>query len=108
MYTVQQGYTEESYKSLNLMRLENTIQLATKYGIFVTEWGTSQSSGGGGMYEKESDVWLAFLDEHNISWCNWSISDAPESSALFKPRTDPIGKYRHKEQQFPKESEEVT
>lgn len=223
MYTVEQGYTEESYRSLNLMRLENTIQLATKYGIyvivdwhvlrdqdplihkeeakeffgyisekyknydniiyeicnepngpitwndnvkpyaeeiipvirknvsdaviivgspswsqnvdeaannplvfdnilytlhfyagshgqelrdkaitamdkglgiFITEWGTSLSSGGGGMFEKESDEWLAFADEYKLSWCNWSIADAAETSAIFLPRTDPTGKFR--------------
>jgi endoglucanase len=89
-------YTLHFYAGTHGQELRDKAQYALDkgLGIFVTEWGTSQSSGGGGMYEKESDVWLAFLDEHNISWCNWSISDAPESSALFKPRTDPTGKFR--------------
>jgi len=57
-------------------------------GIFVTEWGTSRNTGGGGVFIEESDVWLDYLDENNISWCNWSISDKAESSAIFLPNID--------------------
>lgn len=50
--------------------------LANGLPIFCTEWGTTYDSGNGGPCLEESDVWLDFLNERNISWCNWSIGGA--------------------------------
>lgn len=53
-------------------------------GIFVSEWGTTKSDGETGYDRIESNKWLDFLDENNISWCNWSLSDKKENSAAIK------------------------
>lgn len=56
----------------------------TKIPIFVSEWGVSDASGSGGVYLDESQKWVDFMNENNISWTNWSLSDKNESSALLK------------------------
>lgn len=53
--------------------------------IFASEWGASRADGSGGVFPKESDVWLRFLAWHDISWCNWSLGDRDETSAALKP-----------------------
>jgi endoglucanase len=53
--------------------------------IFATEWGTSEASGNNGPYLAEADVWLNFLNEHNVSWVNWSLTNKNETSAAFTP-----------------------
>jgi endoglucanase len=53
--------------------------------VFVSEWGTSRADGSGGVFPRESDVWLSFLEERGISWCNWSLGDRDETSAALKP-----------------------
>ncbi|MBN2444385.1 MAG: glycoside hydrolase family 5 protein [Spirochaetales bacterium] len=53
--------------------------------VFVTEWGTTDSSGNGPVYEKESKTWITFLNENNISWVNWSLCDMNEGSAALLP-----------------------
>lgn len=53
--------------------------------IFVSEWGMSQASGGGGIYRKEADKWISFMRSNGISWANWSYCDKGESSAALKP-----------------------
>ena len=53
--------------------------------IFVTEWGMSDASGGGGVYKKEAKRWMKFLKSKKISWCAWSLCDKNESSAVLKP-----------------------
>lgn len=53
--------------------------------IFSTEWGTSQASGDGGPYLDEADVWIDFLNDNNISWINWSLTNKNENSAAFMP-----------------------
>jgi len=92
-------YTLHFYAGTHGQELRDKAKIALDkgLGIFITEWGTSLSSGGGGVFTKESDEWLAFADSYNISWCNWSISDAAESSALFLPRTDPTGKFKEEQ-----------
>ena len=53
--------------------------------IFVTEWGMSDASGGGGVYKTEAKRWMKFLKKKKISWCAWSLCDKNESSAVLKP-----------------------
>jgi len=57
--------------------------LSRGYPVFVSEWGTSQASGDGGVYPSESDTWLNFLDTNKISHMNWSLCDKAESSAAL-------------------------
>ncbi|HEY8443723.1 MAG TPA: glycoside hydrolase family 5 protein [Clostridia bacterium] len=61
--------------------------LQNKVAVFCTEWGTTINDGGRSdrkVYKEESDVWLDFLDEHKISWCNWSLAAKTEASAALK------------------------
>ncbi len=62
-------------------------QALRKIPIFVSEWGMSDASGNGGVFKDESDKWVKFMDDNNISWANWSLCDKNESSALLKPNT---------------------
>jgi len=88
-------YTLHFYAGSHGQELRDVAQYALDQGIgiFVTEWGTSRNTGSGGVFTEESDEWLAFLDEHMISWCNWSISDKAESSAIFLPNINPDGEW---------------
>jgi len=58
--------------------------MANGIALFVTEWGTTYATGGGFVFIEESDAWLDYLDEHKISWCNWSIGSpiVEKSNAL--------------------------
>lgn len=62
---------------------EKAEDALTKIPIFVSEWGVSDASGSGGVYLEESQKWVDFMNENNISWANWSLSDKNESSALL-------------------------
>ena len=79
-------YTVHFYAGSHGQELRDKMDAAMALGvaIFVTEWGTTDSSGGGSLYLNESDTWLDYLDTHMISWCNWSIgsSIAEKSNAL--------------------------
>ncbi|MEC1546777.1 cellulase family glycosylhydrolase [Bacillus rugosus] len=59
--------------------------------IFVTEWGTSDASGNGGVYLNQSREWLNYLNSKNISWVNWNLSDKQESSSALKPGASKTG-----------------
>lgn len=66
--------------------------------IFVSEWGTSAASGNGGNDYTNADKWMALLNGDNkghklISWCNWSYSDAGESSAALNSNACSTGSW---------------
>jgi endoglucanase len=79
-------YTVHFYAGTHGSILRGKISRALAEGaaVFCSEWGTSEASGDGGPFIKESDEWLSFLDDNGISWVNWSLSDKKESSAAFK------------------------
>ena len=37
---------------------------------------------------------VKFLDEHKISWCNWSVSDKEETASIIKPGARYTGKWK--------------
>jgi endoglucanase len=78
-------YTLHFYAGTHGEALREKCRKALKLGapVFVSEWGTSRADGNGGVFEKESDVWLEFLEQHKISRCNWSLADRDETSAAL-------------------------
>ncbi len=65
------------------LRQKVDYALSKNAPIFVTEWGTSDASGNGGVYKEETQKWLDFMKERNISWANWSLCDKSETSAAL-------------------------
>jgi hypothetical protein len=56
--------------------------------LFCSEWGTSTYSGGGSLDFNNAQAWLNLMAGQNsagqkISWCNWTFSQASESSAAL-------------------------
>lgn len=83
-------YTVHFYAGTHGQYLRDRIDYARGRGapVFVTEWGTSEASGDGGVFIKESLDWLDFMAERNISWANWSLADKAESSAALAAGID--------------------
>ncbi|HEX2956026.1 MAG TPA: cellulase family glycosylhydrolase [Chitinispirillaceae bacterium] len=67
------GGMEESYLKGGLDRVP----------VFVTEWGTTNSDGGGGADEANTKLWFDnYIDRYHLGWCNWSVSSHEGSSAF--------------------------
>ncbi len=69
------------------IRDKANVALAANLPVIVTEWGTSDSTGGsnGVNYFPESDTWVAWMNQNNLTWINWNFSNKSESSAALKP-----------------------
>lgn len=80
-------YTCHFYAGTHTGWLRDRISSAMQQGlpVFVSEWGTSDASGSGGVYLDEAQRWIDFMNQNNISWANWSLCDKNESSAAIKP-----------------------
>lgn len=84
-------YTFHFYASSHKQEFRDKVQFAIDNGlpIFCTEWGTTSNTGNGTVNVEESMIWLDFLAENNISWCNWSIGGyVTESSNALKYVSD--------------------
>jgi len=62
--------------------------------VFVTEWGTCESSGAGGIDTATSNLFIRAMNRHvsnkdtvYISWCNFSYGDKNESASSLVPNS---------------------
>lgn len=92
-------YTLHFYAGTHGQWLRDRISQVQDQGlaVFVSEWGTSRADGSGGVFLEESQVWLDFLEQRGISWCNWSLCDKNETSAALKPETPAEGVWREED-----------
>ncbi|AOW19691.1 glycoside hydrolase family 5 protein [Urechidicola croceus] len=87
------AYTLHYYAATHKQELRDiaTLALNNDIPLFVTEFGTTQASGDEEIDAAESEMWWNFLDQHKISWCNWSIADKEELAAALKPDASATG-----------------
>ncbi len=83
---VNTAYTLHFYSGTHKQWLRDRALQAMNSGIaiFVTEWGTTNADGNGGVDTEETERWINFLKNNHISHANWSISDKIESSSIIK------------------------
>jgi len=87
------AYTLHFYAATHKQSLRNKAQAALNNGIalFVTEFGTCESSGTGVLDSNETKTWLTFLGANKISWCNWAIEDKVETAVALKAGSSGTG-----------------
>jgi endoglucanase len=60
---------------------------AIKLGLplFVTEWGVGEANGGGKFDLEKNAAWMKWMADNKLSWCNWSLTDKKETTAILLP-----------------------
>ena len=61
--------------------------LNNRLPVFVSEFGICDASGNGNINKEEANKWISLLNEKNISYMCWNLSNKNESSALLKDST---------------------
>jgi endoglucanase len=87
------AYALHFYAAFHQQSYRNKATTAMNRGIalWVTEFGTCWYDGDGDIDYVDTEKWFNFMDQHMISWCNWSLSDANETSAALVPGASPTG-----------------
>ncbi len=87
------AYAIHFYSSTHGEYLRKKVRTALNAGIalFCSEWSASEATGNGRLDWEETRAWFELLDSHEISWCNWSITDKDESSGTLRPGACPEG-----------------
>ena len=52
--------------------------------IFVSEFGICDASGNGNVNTDQADAWISLLNQYNISYIAWNLSNKDESASLLK------------------------
>ena len=84
-------YTLHFYSATHKEYLRQKAMTALNSGlpIFVSEFGICDASGNGNVDINEANQWIDFLNQNNISWICWNLSNKNESSAILK-NTDKV------------------
>jgi endoglucanase len=79
------AYTLHYYATTHRQPVRAKASVALKNGValFVSEFGTCEHTGTGVIDRQELEAWFNFMEQHKISWCNWSIADKNETSAAL-------------------------
>lgn len=79
------AYTLHFYAGSHRQELRDKADRALQRGValFVTEWGTCDSSAGGGVDDESSRRWTDWMDANVISSANWSLNDKQETASAL-------------------------
>jgi endoglucanase len=69
------------------LRAQADSAMARGVALFVSEWGNSDATGNGSLNTSYMDTFMNWMLEKKLSWCNWSLSDVPETSAALRNGT---------------------
>lgn len=85
-------YTLHFYTGTHGKELMDKAEYAIAKGLplFVTEWGTTLSTGD--QFKPESTIpWIEFMDRHMLSWANWSVANDGKESCILVYNADRAG-----------------
>lgn len=82
-------YTLHFYSATHKDSYRDKLKNALKNGlpVMVTEFGVSEASGNGAINTAEAKKWLDLLDQNQISYFAWSLSNKDETASLLKAGT---------------------
>lgn len=79
-------YTLHFYAATHKEALRNIAKTALQHNvpIFVSEFGICDASGTGGIDINSGDAWMKLLNQYQVSYCKWNLSNKNETSAMIK------------------------
>lgn len=83
-------YVLHFYTATHHTDLQSELRISQLYGlpVFISECGVSEASGDGKLDFESAAVWFKYLNEQNMSYTVWSLSNKSEASALLKNSYD--------------------
>lgn len=78
-------YTFHFYAATHRDDMRQNVQNAVNAGlpVFVSEFGICDASGNGGIDEDQSGKWIKMLNDNQISYVIWNLSNKNETSSLI-------------------------
>lgn len=79
-------YTVHFYAGTHKQWLRNRCDSAINKGIpiFISESAGMEATGDGPLNNEEWQRWIAWCEQHKISWVTWSVSDKDETCSVLQ------------------------
>jgi endoglucanase len=79
------AYALHFYAGTHKQYLRDKANIAMQKGLalFVTEWGSCNADGNGAIDYASTSEWQSWMNQNQISSCNWAINDKAETSSIF-------------------------
>lgn len=79
-------YAIHFYAATHTDNIRNKAKTALSSGlpIFVSEFSICDASGNGAIDYNQADLWFDLIDEYNLSYAAWNVSNKDETSSLIK------------------------
>ena len=65
--------------------------------VFFSEFSTCEASGSGANDFEQAEAWLELADEHDISYCFWSLSNKDDTSSIISPSSGSVSDWSEDE-----------
>ncbi len=81
------AYTVHFYAATHKENIMNKVRTAHDKGlcVFISEFSICDASGNGGIDYDSADEWFKLIDEYNLSYAGWNLSNKDETSSLIAP-----------------------
>lgn len=88
-------YSFHFYAGENHLGYKEKIEtmLAEGLGVFVSEWGIGRKEGAAQPELAEARDFIAYLNQRQISWANWSLSNKNEPYSALKPEVRKLSRW---------------
>ena len=88
-------YAAHFYAATHKDDLRQKVQKAIDNGlpVFISEFSLCDASGNGSIDYDSSDEWFELIENNNLSYSAWSLSNKNETSALLNPETSAISDF---------------
>lgn len=79
-------YVFHFYAGSHRSEIRQKVQGALDNGapVICSEFGAVNANGDGAIDAASLQEWMDFMNAHDISWLNWAVSDADESTSILK------------------------
>lgn len=83
-------YAVHFYAATHKDDIRNKVKTARANGaaVFISEFSICDASGNGGIDYSSADEWMKLLNENNISYAAWNLSNKDETSSLISAGCD--------------------
>jgi endoglucanase len=76
-------YASDNYHQEALRtRADKAIKLGLP--LIITEWGVGEANGDGEFNRQKTQAWLKWMEDNQLSWANWNITDKHETTAILQ------------------------
>lgn len=89
-------YASDPYHQ-DALRQKAETAIAQGLPLFVTEWGVGESNGDGVFDLEKTERWVEWMEQHQLSWANWNLTDKEETTALMRPGASARGQWNVEE-----------